>query len=215
MRRQLFWGRKPSRKHEKEATEDLHDDEDDEDISNSDDWEDSPDGNRIYLYDEIGRKVVNRLSRQLRRASTELRCAQAKFDGLENIPIQLHINSYGGSLYDSFAIADMIKASKVPVHTIIEGVACSGATIISMAGAKRFMRAHSTMLIHQLSSWAIGTYENMKDDKENADMEMNMIYQFYESHCNITRKELKEVLKHDLFFPAKRCLKLGMVDEII
>jgi len=215
MKKQRFWGCKPPRKHEKEADNDLHDDEDEDESDSTDDWEDSTDGNRIYLYDEIGRKVANRLSRQLRKASASLLCAQSKYDGLVEIPIQLYINSYGGSLYDSFAIADMIKASKVPVHTVIEGVACSGATIISMAGAKRFMRQHSSMLIHQLSSWAIGTYENMKDDKENADMEMNMIYQFYESHCSISRKELKEVLKHDLFFPAKKCLELGMVDEII
>ena len=45
-------------------------------------------------------------------------------------PIMLFINSNGGNAYDSFALADVIKASKTPVYTIAIGWCMSGGLLI-------------------------------------------------------------------------------------
>src|SRR5574343_327214 len=54
-------------------------------------------------------------------------------------PIHLHIHSYGGSLFSGFAAADVIRLSKVPVWTYIEGAAASAATFLSVCGKRRFI----------------------------------------------------------------------------
>ena len=71
------------------------------------------------------------------------------------------------------------------------------------------------MLIHQLSSGMWGKYEDMKEDLENCDLLMKTIKTIYEEHTKIPKKQLEEILKHDLWWDAKTCLKYGLVDEII
>ena len=50
---------------------------------------------------------------------------------------------------------------------------------------------------------------------DNCDRFMEMIIEVYEQHTKIPKKELNKVLKHDLWWDAKKCLEYGLVDEII
>ena len=43
---------------------------------------------------------------------------------------------------------------------------------------------------------------------------MANIKKIYKLHTSIPVKELNEILKHDLWLDAKKCLKWGLVDEI-
>ena len=77
------------------------------------------------------------------------------------------------------------------------------------------MNRHAYMLIHQLSSGLWGKYEELKDDMENCDNFMKVIKEIYEEHTQIPKKELDKILKHDLWWDADKCLKYGLIDEII
>jgi len=127
----------------------------------------------------------------------------------------LHINSYGGSVFAGFSSVDYIIGSKVPVVSVIDGCAASAATIMSVVADHRQINKHAYMLIHQLSSGMWGKYQDMKDDMENSDRLMKMIIDIYEEHTKIPKKELNKILKHDLWWDAETCLKYGLVDEII
>ena len=129
--------------------------------------------------------------------------------------IYLHINSYGGSVFAGFAAMDYIAKSKVPVNTIIDGCAASAATMMSVVGAKRLMHENAFMLIHQLSSGMWGKYSELQDDMKNSDLLMKTIKDIYIEHTKIPKAQLAKMLKHDLWWDAKTCLKYGLVDEII
>jgi ATP-dependent protease ClpP protease subunit len=60
-----------------------------------------------------------------------------------------------------------------------------------------------------------GKYEELKDDMENNENLMSVIKDIYDKHTNIPKKELDKILKHDLWWDAKTCLKYGLIDEII
>ena len=47
----------------------------------------------------------------------------------------------------------IIKRSPIPIYTYVEGVVASAATIISIAGKKRFMTPNSMLMIHQQNIW--------------------------------------------------------------
>ncbi len=171
-------------------------------------------GNKIFFYSEVSRDSVLNLNKQLIELSNKLMNAGNVYD----IPVphvKLHINSGGGSLLDGFAAVDYIKACKAPVHSIIDGSAASAATLMSVVAHKRSMHKHSFMLIHQLSGGAWGKYEDMVDDFKNSTLFMETINHIYTEHTKIPLKTLKEILKRDLWFDAKTCLKYGLVDEII
>ena len=141
--------------------------------------------------------------------------AAASYDFDFNAHINLFISSEGGELYSSLAASDRIKSSKIPIHTIVEGIAASGATIISISGAKRFIRKHSLMLIHQLSSEFWGNYAQIEDEKKNLDLLMKIIKEVYLKNTKIPESQLESLLKHDLCLDANECLKYGLVDKII
>lgn len=171
--------------------------------------------NRIYYYGDITQDKSVRLIKLLRQKDDEMQIAQIKLSLEECPPIFLHINSYGGEAHASFGIADNIVACKSPIYTIIEGVAASGATIISIVGKKRYIRKHSHVLIHQLADKHWGNWESLKDDYKNSEMMMNQIYAFYEKYSTLKKTKIRTILKHDLFFSAEQCKKYGLVDEII
>ncbi len=67
-------------------------------------------------------------------------------------PIELTINSTGGSVYDAFFAIDAIKNLKIDVHTIASGYCASAATLLSLSGKKRFITKNTNMLIHEIRS---------------------------------------------------------------
>jgi ATP-dependent protease ClpP protease subunit len=183
--------------------------EDDEDVSSVE-----TSGSRIFFYSEVSKDSVLTLNKALR----DLAVKQTTIGAIHEIPpppIRLHINSPGGSLLDGFAAVDYIRACKVPVYSVIDGSAASAATLMSVVATKRYIHKHGFMLIHQLSGGLWGKYEDMIDDFKNSELFMNTLGTIYKEKTKIPEKTLKEMLKRDLWFDAKTCLKYGMVDEIL
>jgi len=180
--------------------------------SNSDNCVDIMD-NTIMFYGVVDEYNAKSLNKALRLLDRDLQVFKVKYDS-EPPPINLHINSYGGSVFAAFSIVDTIKASRTPVYTHVDGSAASAATLISCVGEKRYITENSYMLIHQLSSSVWGKFEEVKDEMENLETLMANIKKIYKLHTSIPVKELNEILKHDLWLDAKKCLKWGLVDEI-
>ena len=110
---------------------------------------------------------------------------------------------------------DAIRQSKFPIVTIIDGASASSATLISVFGHERWMTKNSRMLIHQLSSACWGKMAEIEDEFENLKDIMEHIYEIYEEKTKMKRSQLKEFLKHDLWWRSSECLKRGLVDKVI
>ena len=110
---------------------------------------------------------------------------------------------------------DTILRCKVHVQTILDGFCASAATFLSVAASERLMSRHSYMLIHQLSTNFWGKYSEFEDEKQNLDLMMETIKNVYKEHTEVPMKKLDEILKHDLLWDAKTCLKYGLIDDII
>lgn len=187
---------------------------DEEGSSSSDDDTIIIEQNRIYFYSEVHRTKILTLNKSLRKLDKELINRSNTLD--THVPsIYLHIQSFGGSVFAAFSTIDYIRNSVTPVYSVVEGCAASAATLMSVVAKKRYITAHSYMLIHQLSSGVWGKYEEIKDDMKNCDRFMKMIKNIYTKYTKIPKKKLEGILKHDLWFDAEQCLEYGLVDEII
>jgi len=171
--------------------------------------------NHIYLYQGISPKSVMEMGIAIKSIGQQIINLVTDL-GLSSAPaIHLHINSDGGCAFSGLAGASHILDSDIPVFTYVEGSAASAATILSCVGAKRFITEHSFMLIHQISTGVWGTYENLTDEKESMDSLMEMLESIYTKNTNMKKKQLKQILKRDLWMNPEKCLELGLVDEII
>ena len=170
--------------------------------------------NNLYFYTGVDHNSAKILNLKLKKMITESKILAEMYNNKIN-PIHLHIQSYGGSLLDTFPVVDTIEKSDVPIYTYIDGYAASAATLISVCGSKRYIGQNSIMLIHQLSTSSGGKYEELVDDKKNMDTFMKIIRDIYLRKSKLNYDNLSDILKHDLWLSSKEAIEYGLVDEIL
>jgi len=174
----------------------------------------SSEDNHIYFYSDVSNKSVYELNREIRHVTQRMLDIQRKYN-VDPPPIYLHINSYGGSIFAGMSAVDAIKYNKVPIYTVVEGCAASAATLMSVVGKKRYIRPHAHMLIHQLSTIFWGKMDEFDDEMKNLNKLMELIKNIYKEHANVPNSELDEILKHDIWWNANKCVDCNLVDEVV
>ena len=129
--------------------------------------------------------------------------------------IKLHINSEGGEVFAVSSIIHLIETNIIDIHTIIEGQACSAATLLSIVGKKRFITKNSYMLLHHISSECWGKLNELEDEIKNLNLITKNFKELYKQYSNIRSKTFDTLFKKDLLLDARTCLNYGLVDEII
>jgi ATP-dependent Clp endopeptidase proteolytic subunit ClpP len=170
--------------------------------------------NKIYYYSGVTRESVVELNHKLGELEAKHLTVSNVLE-IEPPPIRLYVNSGGGSITAGIASMDTISRCKVPVYTYVDGFCASAATFLSIVGVKRYISKNSYMLIHQLSSNLWGKYSEIEDEKKNLDLMMETIRNVYTEYTKVPIEELDEILKHDLMWDAKTCLKYNLVDRIV
>ncbi len=161
-------------------------------------------GNEIYFYGEVNEQSALELNTLLRKMERQW------YDHLV-----LYIHSTGGDAYAAFSVMDHIDALKIPVHTVADGLCCSAATLILLAGKKRLMKKHSRLMIHQVSSATEASkHSDIQDEMKHLNGLMYQMKTIYLERTGITRKRLRTMMKRDIYIDVHQCLKYGIIDSI-
>ena len=137
----------------------------------------------------------------------------------DRVPIQLKINSIGGSMYDGFAIIGAIESSETPVYTYGYGAIMSMALPILVSGVKRFAHPLTTFMYHECLD-TFGHYEKVSILKENLE-ETERVMEMYDDHIlnktSFTKKQLDKVKKgkFDWYFDINEAIKYKVIDQVI
>lgn len=109
--------------------------------------------------------------------------SRAQNTGQSVIPVV--IDSYGGQVYSLMTMIGAIKASRVPVATIVEGKAMSCGALLFSFGAegKRYMDPDATLMIHDVSSFAMGKVEEIKADAKEVERLNKKVYEMMARNC--------------------------------
>ena len=172
--------------------------------------------NHVYFIGSVSKSSVYYLGDHINRLNTAYRKVVSANPTcvVQPKPIYLHINSYGGGVFAAFAAIDFIKQSAIPVHTIVEGATASAGTLMSVVGAKRYIRPYASMLIHQLSSWLGGKFDEIEDEYQNLTQMHDTIKRIYTEHTRISKSRVGNLLKKDLWWTADRCIREGLADSL-
>ena len=120
-------------------------------------------GAEVLIYDEIGAYGVS--------AKGFLAELGALPDG---VPIDLRLNSPGGSVFDAVAIFNALTRHTGTVTVWIDGIAASAASYIAMAGDEIVMPENAFLMIHDPSGLVMGTAADMRDMAETLDKIRNL-----------------------------------------
>lgn len=130
-------------------------------------------------------------------------------------PLNVYINSYGGEVFEGFAIYNILKRYEGYKTITVDGIAASIASVIALSGDKLRMNKASMFMIHNASSWAYGTADEMDKVVQSLRQINSVIREIYLEKVNVTEAQLAEMMNAEKYLTAQECFDYGFADEII
>lgn len=133
----------------------------------------------------------------------------------ETDTIELHINSYGGSVKEGIAIYNQLKQKKCKeIIAYVDGFAYSIASIILQAADRRIMGLGTSLLIHNMWINISGNAEDLRKAADDLDVLMEANRQIYMDKVTITEDELIEMLNNETYLTPDQAVEKGFADEV-
>lgn len=132
-------------------------------------------------------------------------------------PIQLYINSPGGSVTAGLAIYDTMQILSCEVHTYCIGQCASMGAVLLCAGAKghRYALPNSRIMIHSVSSGTEGTIHDMKRHFEESQRLNDVLTKLIAAHSGKSEKQVAKDMDRDYFLSAPEAVEYGLVDQVV
>lgn len=149
---------------------------------------------------------------------TQAKDFRAQLDAVEGNELVVEINSVGGDVMAGLGIYNMLrnwaKDGKV-VTTRVTGVAASIASIIALAGDKREMPKNTFAMVHQASTFAVGTADDMRDAADTLDKVDGSLRGIYMDRMGVDEAKAKEIMAKDTWLTADESMDLGFATALI
>ena len=128
--------------------------------------------------------------------------------------IDIHINSYGGSVFAGLAIISMLNEIEAYKTAYVEGIAASMASVIAASADKVVMTAGSMMMIHKPSAWCGGNADDMRKTADLLDKTEKSLIEVYMKRFTGTEEELSQLLRDETYMTFEEANYYGLADEV-
>ena len=163
---------------------------------------------RIFMFDDVDAGSIGIVIKALYYMDAE-----------SDKPIELFIGSFGGDEYEMFALYDVIRTLKSPVHTTAIGKCMSAAPLLVACGEPGFRYAtpNTMFMVHQ--SWddlGAKRIDEMKKDLEHFEAMGKRWYSLMEKHTKKDAAFWKHICEFvgDKFFDADVAQEWGLIDHV-
>ncbi len=177
-------------------------------------------GERQYdIYSRLLEDRIIFLDGEIRDANADLVVAQLIY--LESVdpkkPINLYINSPGGSVSAGLAIYDTMQYVSCPINTICIGMCASMASIILSGGEKgmRSILPHARVMIHQPLGKLSGQTSDVLISANEIKRIKAITSDILAANCNKSVSEIENAIQRDCYLSAEEAVSFGIVDTII
>lgn len=164
-------------------------------------------GRRIFLQGDVDSDTI----------STAIRGMYLMSDQSDE-PIELHIASYGGDIDESFALHDVTRTIKVPVHTVAVGVCQSAAPFLVACGKRgqRYASENCEFMMHTASIGLDGQMPSVTVElaalKRRCERMDRLLAKYTKKDYRFWAKFSKSSTDH--YFDAHKALEWGLIDII-
>lgn len=136
-----------------------------------------------------------------------------------DLPIQLVISTYGGSIDEMFSLYDTIKFLPCPVHTVALGKVMSAGVLLLAAGVKgkRMIGKHARIMIHPVKGGNEGNiFEQLANVTEMKRLQSQLVASL-KKETKMSEKKLQQYMSSgfDVYLSAEEAIDLGVADVLI
>jgi ATP-dependent protease ClpP protease subunit len=129
-------------------------------------------------------------------------------------PLEVHINSGGGDVFDGIAIGNAIRKHKSTVTTVVDGIAASIASVIAQAGQERIMQPGSMMMIHDASTMCWGDEAEMVKTAGVLGKNSDNIASIYADRAGGTPAQWRDTMRGETWYTADEAVGAGLADRV-
>ena len=160
-------------------------------------------GAEVLIYDEIGAYGVS------------AKGFLAELGALpDDAPIDLRLNSPGGSVFDAVAIYNALTRHAGTITVWIDGIAASAASYIAMAGDEIVMPENAFLMIHDPSGIVMGTAADMRDMAGTLDKIAASMTRGYAAKSGKPEAQIAALMASETWFDASDALDLGLATRM-
>jgi ATP-dependent protease ClpP protease subunit len=135
-------------------------------------------------------------------------------------PIDVRINSGGGSVFEGVAIYNTLIAHPGTLTVYVDGIAASAASVIALAGKREgghrlIIRPGAQYMIHRPMADTFGG--TAEDHEANAALLTQLeetVAQIYATHTGGSVKEIRELMDAETWLTAEDAVELGFATEV-
>jgi ATP-dependent Clp protease protease subunit len=177
-------------------------------------------GERAYdIYSLLLKERIIFLGTPINDQVANLMVAQLLFLNHEDShkPIQMFINSPGGSINAGLAIYDTMHFIDAPISTVAVGLAASFGTILLCAGTPgmRYALPNATIHLHQPLGGAQGQASDMEIAVKEIVRMRELLNLILKKHTKMTEEQIAQSTDRDFYMTPERAVELGVIDSVM
>jgi ATP-dependent Clp protease, protease subunit len=177
-------------------------------------------GERAYdIYSLLLKERIIFLGTPINDQVANLMVAQLLFLNHEDShkPIQMFINSPGGSINAGLAVYDTMNFIDAPVNTVAVGLAASFGTILLTAGTHgmRYALPNATIHLHQPLGGAQGQAADIEIQANEILRMRDLINNILKRHTKMSDEQIRQSTDRDFYMTPERAVELGVIDGVM
>lgn len=123
--------------------------------------------------------------------------------------LTVRINSYGGNVADGLAIYSLLSEFEGHLKTIVDGFACSAASVIFMAGEERIVPENGLLMIHNAWAEVRGDSNTMQKASEDLEKITQPSVNIYTAKTKLTEEKVKEMMDREEWITSQEAYEWG------
>lgn len=128
--------------------------------------------------------------------------------------ITVRVNSYGGSIFEGFAIHNQLARYKGEVTVLVDAVAASAASVIAMAGRRIVMPRNAFLMVHNAWTLAMGDHREMARSAALLERISSAAASLYAARTGRERDDVQAMMDAETWLGAEDALSEGFATEI-
>ncbi|MBO4900913.1 MAG: ATP-dependent Clp protease proteolytic subunit [Lachnospiraceae bacterium] len=133
-------------------------------------------------------------------------------------PVDIYINSPGGSISDGLVIYDLIQNAPFEINIYCTGMAASMGAVLLACGAKghRFILPHSKVMIHEplIPGGLGGSATSIKTAADSIMETRSIVADILSKHTGKSKKAICKAISFDNYMNAEEAVAFGLCDEV-
>ncbi len=135
---------------------------------------------------------------------------KSQLDEVKDKPLEIHINSYGGSVFAGVAMANLIANHKPPTTAIVDGIAASIASQIFFSADECLMPSNAYLMIHRPFSSVGGNADDLRKAADILDTLQDGLETTYRKKAldSVTADDIHDMVNDETWLTGEQAVTL-------